>query len=139
MEVQPKNPTAKGPADWFTGDVWIDAIAQARGPSPMSIGSVHFAPGARTAWHSHSIGQTLYVTEGEGRVQSRGEPVATIRPGDVIHILGGEWHWHGAAPDHFMTHLSMSEGDAEWGEHISDSEYRGQGVAGARSVGEVTW
>jgi quercetin dioxygenase-like cupin family protein len=98
MEVQPRSPTARGPAEWFTGDVWIDAIAQARGPSPMSIGSVHFAPGARTAWHSHSIGQTLCVTEGEGRVQSRGEPVATtIRPGDVIRIPGGEWHWHGAA------------------------------------------
>jgi quercetin dioxygenase-like cupin family protein len=126
MEVQARNPTTKGPAEWFTGDVWIDAIRQAHGPSPMSIGSVHFAPGARTAWHSHSIGQTLYVTEGEGRVQSRGEPVVTIRLGDVVHIAGSEWHWHGAAPDHFMTHLSMSEGDAEWGEHISDGEYHGQ-------------
>src|SRR6266567_3164866 len=98
MEVDLRNPTTKGPAEWFTGDVWIDAIAQ-----------------------------TLYVTEGEGRVQSRGEHIATIRPGNVIHIPGGEWHWHGAAPDHFMTHLSMSEGDAEWGEHVSDSEYRGKG------------
>jgi quercetin dioxygenase-like cupin family protein len=127
MEVQPKSPTTRGPTEWFTGDVWIDAIAQARGSSPMSIGSVHIAPGARTAWHSHSIDQTLCVTEGEGCVQSRGEPVATIRPGDVIDIPGGEWHWHGAAPDHFMTHLSMSEGDAEWGEHVGDSEYRRQG------------
>jgi quercetin dioxygenase-like cupin family protein len=126
MEVQPRNPTAKGPAEWFTGHVWIDAIAQAHGPSPMSIGSVHFAPGARTAWHRHSIGQTLYVTDGEGRVGSRGGPVVTIRPGDVIHAPGGEWHWHGAAP-HLMTHLSMSEGDAEWGEHVSDGEYDGQG------------
>jgi quercetin dioxygenase-like cupin family protein len=74
MEVQRKSPTIRGPAEWFTGDVWIDAVAQDHGPSPMSIGSVHFAPGARTAWHSHSIGQTLHVTEGEGRVQSRGEP-----------------------------------------------------------------
>ena len=126
MEVQPKNPTAKGPADWFTGDVWIDAVARAQA-AVMGIAFVHFTPGARTAWHSHSLGQTLYVTEGEGRVQSRGEPIVTIRPGDVIHILGGEWHWHGAAPDHFMTHLSMSEGDAEWGEHVGDSEYRGEG------------
>ena len=126
MEVIPKSPTTERPPDWFTGDVWIDAIAQAHGPSPISIGLVHFAPGARTAWHSHSIGQTLYVTEGEGRVQPRGGPVVTIRPGDVIHIPGGEWHWHGAAPDSFMTHLSMSEGDAEWGEHISDGEYHGQ-------------
>jgi quercetin dioxygenase-like cupin family protein len=126
MEVRPKSPTAKGPTEWFSGDVWIDAIAKSHGPSPISIGSVHFAPGARAAWHSHSIGQTLYVTEGEGRVQSRGEPIVTIRPGDVIQASGGEWHWHGAAPDHFMTHLSMSEGDAEWGEHVGDSEYRGQ-------------
>ena len=88
---------------------------------------MHFAPGARTAWHSHSIGQTLYVTEGEGRVQSRGGPIVTTRHGDVLYTPGGEWHWHGAAPDHFMTHLSMSEGDAEWGEHVGDSEYRGKG------------
>ena len=66
------------------------------------------------------------MTEGEGRVQSRGEPIVTIRPGDVIQAPGGEWHWHGAAPQHFMTHLSMSEGVAEWGEHVSDSEYDGQ-------------
>src|SRR5438309_5007982 len=74
MELQARNPTTKGSAEWLTGEVWIDAIAQTHGPSPMSIGSVHFAPGARTAWHSHSIGQTLYVTEGEGRVQPRGGP-----------------------------------------------------------------
>jgi len=126
MEVQPKDPTTRGPAEWFTGDVWIDAIAQAHGPSPMSIALVHFAPAARTAWHRHSIAQTLYVTEGEGRVQSRGEPIVTIRHGDVIHTPGGEWHWHGAAPGHFMTHLSMAEGEAEWGEHVSDGEYDGQ-------------
>jgi quercetin dioxygenase-like cupin family protein len=88
------------------GDVWIDAIAQGRGVSPISIGSVHFAPGARTAWHSHSIGQTLYVIEGKGRVQSRGEAIVTICPGDVVHTPEREWHWHGAAPDQFMTHLS---------------------------------
>jgi quercetin dioxygenase-like cupin family protein len=126
MEVTPRNQTAKGPAEWFTGDVWIDAIAEAQGPSPLGIASVHFAPGARTAWHSHSIGQTLYVTEGEGRVQSRGEPIVTIRPGDVVRVPGGEWHWHGAVPDHFMTHLSMAEGEAEWDEHVTESEYDGQ-------------
>ena len=90
MELQARNPTTKGPAEWFTGDVWTDAIAQTHGPSPMSIGSVHFAPGARTAWHSHSIGQTLYVTEGEGRVQPRGGVIVTIRHGDVVYIPGGE-------------------------------------------------
>jgi quercetin dioxygenase-like cupin family protein len=123
MEVQPRKPTAKGPAEWFTGDVWIDSIAQGHGPSPISIGFVHFTPGARTAWHSHAIGQTLYVTEGEGRVQSRGEPLVWIRPGDIVRTPGEEWHWHGAAPDHFMTHLAITEGDAEWGDHVSDTEY----------------
>jgi len=123
MEVHPKKPTAKGPTEWFTGDVWIDGIGQGRGPSPVTIGSVHFTPGARSAWHSHSVGQTLYVTEGEGRVQSRGGPVLTIRPGDVVSTPGDEWHWHGAAPDHFMTHLSLTEGDTEWGKHVADAEY----------------
>ncbi len=127
MEVQTKNPTAKGPAEWFTGDVWIDAIAQAHGSSAVGIASVHFAPGARTAWHNHSVGQTLYVTEGEGRVQSRGGQIVTIRSGDVVRTPGGEWHWHGASPDHFMTHLSMAEGEAEWGEHVGGGEYAGHG------------
>src|SRR5438094_10071955 len=99
MEVQRESPTTKGSVEWFTGDVWIDAIAQAHGPSSMSVGSVHFAPGARTAWHSHSIGQTPYVTDGEGRVQSRREPRATSRPGDVVRLPGGDRHWHGAAAD----------------------------------------
>ncbi len=123
MEVHPKKPTAKGPTEWFTGDVWIDGIGQGRGHSPVTIGSVHFTPGALTAWHSHTVGQTLYVTEGEGRVQSRGGPVLTIRPGDVVSTPGDEWHWHGAAPDHFMTHLSLTEGDTEWGKHVADAEY----------------
>jgi quercetin dioxygenase-like cupin family protein len=124
MEARPKNPTAKGPSGWFTGDVWIDPITQGHGQPPTSIALVHFTPGARTAWHSHSIGQTLYVTEGEGRVQSRGEPVVTIRPGDVIFTPGDEWHWHGAAPDRFMTHLAISEGDPNWGEHVTDIDYQ---------------
>jgi len=124
MQIQPKRPTTKGPAEWFTGDVWIDPIAQGHGSSPMSIGSVHFTPDARTAWHRHSIGQTLYVTEGEGRVQSRGEPLVTIRPGDVVRTPGGEWHWHGAAPDHFMTHLSLTQGDTDWADHVDDAERR---------------
>jgi quercetin dioxygenase-like cupin family protein len=125
MEVEPRRPTANGPAEWFTGDVFIDAVAQGHAASPLSIAAVHFTPGARTAWHSHSIGQTLYVTEGEGRVQSRGDPIVTIRSGDVVFTPGHEWHWHGAAPDHFMTHLAVTEGDAEWGEHVTDAEYHG--------------
>jgi quercetin dioxygenase-like cupin family protein len=126
MEVEPRRPTANGPAEWFTGDVFIDPVAQGHTASPLSIAAVHFTPGARTAWHSHSIGQTLYVTEGEGRVQSRGEPIVTIRSGDVAFTPGHEWHWHGAAPDHFMTHLAVTEGDAEWGEHVTDAEYHGE-------------
>jgi quercetin dioxygenase-like cupin family protein len=123
MEVQAKNPTAKGPAEWFTGDVWIDSVARGHGLTPTSVGMVHFTPGARTAWHSHSVAQTLYVTEGEGRVQGRGEPVVTIRAGDVVFTPGQEWHWHGAAPDHFMTHLAVSEGDADWGDQVTDADY----------------
>jgi quercetin dioxygenase-like cupin family protein len=125
MEVQPKEPSARGPAEWFTGDVWIDPIVRPKEPSRLSVIAVHFTPGARTAWHSHSLGQMLYVLEGQGLVQSRDEPIVAIRPGDVIHTPPDEWHWHGATPDHFMTHLSMTEGDAHWGDHVTDAEYRG--------------
>ena len=133
MEVQPKIPTAKGPAEWFTGEVWIDTIAQGQGPSPLSLGSVHFTPCAHTAWHRHTLGQTLYVTEGRGLVQSRGGGIAEIRPGDIIYTPADEWHWHGAAPGHFMTHLSITEAtpagerpEMDWGEHVTDDEYSGR-------------
>lgn len=86
-------------------------------------GNVHFTPGARTAWHAHAIAQTLYVTEGEGLAQARGEAVIKIRPGDVVAIAGNEWHWHGAAPGHPMTHLSLAEGGTELGDHVTDAEY----------------
>jgi quercetin dioxygenase-like cupin family protein len=125
MEVEPRKSTVKGPTDWFTGDVFIDPVAQGHTDSPVNIGFVHFTPGARTAWHSHSNGQTLYVSEGEGRVQSRGQQVTAIRTGDVVFTPGHEWHWHGAAPDRFMTHLAISEGDASWGDHVTDAEYEG--------------
>ena len=123
MEIKPKSATLRGPAEWFTGDVYIDSVVQAQEPSRVNVGAVHFTPGARTAWHSHDGGQTLYVTEGVGRVQSRGGPAELVRPGDVIHTPSGEWHWHGAAPDHFMTHLSVTEGAATWGEHVDESDY----------------
>lgn len=123
MELERKQPTAKGPADWFTGEVWMDSIVQAKEPSRVNVAAVHFTPGARTAWHTHDGGQSLYVTEGEGRVQSQGDRMITIRPGDVVHTPSGEWHWHGAAPDHFMTHLSITEGPATWGDHVGDGEY----------------
>ena len=90
MELQPKKPSTKGPSDWFTGDVWIDPIVQGRDGSRLGVNAVHFTPGARTAWHSHSLGQTLYVTEGEGLVQSRGEPVDSIRAGDIAYTPPAE-------------------------------------------------
>ena len=123
MEIEPKQPTTKGPGDWFTGEVWVDRIVNPVAPSRLSVGAVHFTPGARTAWHSHTLGQVLYVTEGEGRVQTRGEPIAAIRAGDVVRTPADEWHWHGASPAHFMTHLSMTEGQAQWGDHVTDAEY----------------
>jgi quercetin dioxygenase-like cupin family protein len=97
-------------------------------PSRIRVSIVRFAPGARNAWHAHAVGQTLHVIEGIGRVQSRGREVVEIRAGDTIHTAPGEWHWHGAAPVHFMTHLAMWEAPAEgeeseWGEHVTDAEY----------------
>jgi len=128
MQIQPKQPSTKGSPDRFNGDVWIDAIASGESPSRMRVSLVRFAPGARNAWHAHAVGQTLHVTEGMGRVQSRGGQVIEIRAGDTIHTPPGEWHWHGAAPDHFMTHLAMWETpvdgpESEWAEHVTDDEY----------------
>jgi quercetin dioxygenase-like cupin family protein len=125
MGLQPKPPTIKGPADWFSGDVWIDPIVQPEGDSTLNIGAVHFHPGARTAWHSHDGGQTLYVTEGRGLVQARGEDVVELRPGDVHTTPHAQQHWHGAAHEHFMTHISITRGPATWGDHVSDAEYGG--------------
>ena len=111
MNIEPKQPTRKAPADWFTGDAYIDAIHTRKAePSRMAYGCVHFTPGARTAWHSHDGGQTLYVTEGRGLVQARGQEIVELRPGDVVFAPDGEEHWHGASPEHFMTHLSITEG-----------------------------
>jgi quercetin dioxygenase-like cupin family protein len=133
VEITPKPPTAKGPAEWFTGDVFIDGIVRGEEPSHVRVNAVRFTPSARTAWHSHAVGQTLYVTEGRGLVQSRGGAIAEIRAGDIISTPADEWHWHGAAPDHFMTHLSITEAvpgdarpEADWGEHVTDDEYRGR-------------
>jgi quercetin dioxygenase-like cupin family protein len=120
--------TRKGPTDWFTGAVYIDAVAAPSDGSRLSASSVHFTPGARTAWHTHPNGQTIYVLEGIGRAQRRGGPIEIIRPGDRIFFEPGEEHWHGAAPDRFMTHLAMLQVDedgnsATWGEHVTDDEY----------------
>ena len=103
----------------------VDGIVRGGEPSRINVSVVRFSPGARTAWHSHRLGQTLFVTEGRGLVQSHGDRMMEIRPGDVISTPDGEEHWHGAAPDHFMIHLSMTEGDARWGEHVTDAEYGG--------------
>jgi quercetin dioxygenase-like cupin family protein len=122
--------TAKGPADWFTGDVYIDAVAQPSEQTRVSASAVHFTPGARTAWHTHPNGQTIYVLEGVGRCRRRGGPVEEIRPGDRVFFEPGEEHWHGAAPNRFMLHLAIVEVDeagtaADWGAHVTDEEYTG--------------
>jgi quercetin dioxygenase-like cupin family protein len=120
--------TNPGPAEWFTGTVHIDTIAAPGERSRLGAASVHFAPGARTAWHTHPLGQTIYVTEGVGRCQRQGGPVEVIRPGDRVFFEPGENHWHGAAPDRFMTHVAMQLADESgtpvaWGEHVSDEDY----------------
>jgi quercetin dioxygenase-like cupin family protein len=120
--------TATGPGDWFTGTVYIDSIATASEPSRLQAASVHFTPGARTAWHTHPYGQTIYVTEGIGLCQRRRGPIEVIRTGDRVYFEPGEDHWHGAAPNRFMTHLAMQEVDdsgspVTWGEHVTDEEY----------------
>ena len=120
--------TNAGPAEWFTGTVYVDALATATAPSRVTASSVHFTPGARTAWHTHPFGQTIYVTEGIGRCQRSGAPIESIQPGDRVYFEPGEQHWHGAAPNRFMTHLAMQEIDDQgsavtWGEHVTDAEY----------------
>ncbi|MFG2594593.1 cupin domain-containing protein [Streptomyces sp. NPDC048462] len=101
--------TQAGPPEHFNGSVWLDEIAAPEPPSRLRMFSVHFAPGGHTAWHTHPHGQVLHVTEGEGLVQRRGGPVEPVRAGDTVWIEPGEWHWHGAAPRSFMTHLALVE------------------------------
>jgi quercetin dioxygenase-like cupin family protein len=120
--------TSAGPSDWFTGAVYIDTVAAPSSGSRISASSVHFTPGARTAWHTHPNGQTIWVTEGVGVAQRRGGPIDVIRPGDRVFFEPGEDHWHGAAPTRFMTHIAMLEVDAAgnpatWGDHVTDEEY----------------
>ncbi len=120
--------TTPGPSEWFTGAVFLDAIAAPSEVARVQASSVHFTPGARTAWHTHPNGQTIYVLEGVGRCQRRGGEIEIIQPGDRVFFEPGEEHWHGAAPDRFMTHIAMLEVDddgnpAVWGEHVSDDEY----------------
>jgi quercetin dioxygenase-like cupin family protein len=120
--------TSKASADWFTGAVYVDTVATPSAPSRVLASLVHFTPGARTAWHRHPLGQSLFVTEGVGLVQRRGRRVQTIRPGDRVYIEPDEEHWHGATPTRLMVHLALNEVDddypaAHWGDHVTDDEY----------------
>jgi quercetin dioxygenase-like cupin family protein len=120
-------PSSKGPADWFTGTVRIDPLFTAPSPARAAGAAVTFEPGARTAWHTHPLGQTLIVLSGAGRVQREGGPIEEIRPGDVVWFAPGEKHWHGAAPATAMTHIAIQEaldGKAvDWMEHVTDEQY----------------
>ena len=122
-------PSSKGPADYFTGSVRVDPLASPPAPARVVAASVTFEPGARTAWHTHPLGQTLIVTFGCGRVQRWGGPVEEIRPGDVVSIPPGEKHWHGAAPATAMSHIAIQEHlngkAADWMEQVSEQQYEG--------------
>ncbi|MDQ3199002.1 MAG: cupin domain-containing protein [Verrucomicrobiota bacterium] len=120
-------PSSAGPADWFTGTVRIERSFQAEAPARVAVASVTFEPGARTAWHTHPLGQTLIVTAGVGRAQRGGGPIEEIRPGDVVWFAPNEKHWHGAAPTTAMTHLAIQEALdgqlVDWLEKVSDEQY----------------
>ena len=122
-------PSAKGPADWFTGSVRVDPLFAVTSPARAAGASVTFEPGARTAWRTHPLGQTLIVTSGCGRVQREGGPVEKIRAGDVVWFAPGERHWHGASPTTAMTHIAIQEQldgkVVDWLEHVTDTQYQG--------------
>jgi quercetin dioxygenase-like cupin family protein len=130
MEIKRSSSRAstKGPADWFTGTVRIDPLFQAPEPARSAANSVTFEPGARTAWHTHPLGQSLIVTFGCGWVQREGGPVEEIRPGDVVWFSPGEKHWHGATPTTAMSHIAIQEAlngkPVDWMEHVSEEQYR---------------
>jgi quercetin dioxygenase-like cupin family protein len=123
-------PSVEGPAEWFTGTVRIDPLFDAREPARASGASVTFEPGARTAWHTHPLGQTLIITSGSGRVQREGGPIEEVHPGDVVRFAPGEKHWHGASPTTAMSHIAIHEdaddGAVEWMEKVSDEQYLGE-------------
>jgi quercetin dioxygenase-like cupin family protein len=120
-------PTRRASSDWFTGTVWQDPINTPPAPARVNSARVAFEPGARTAWHTHPLGQTLFVISGVGRVQTKGGPVREIRPGDTVWIPPHEKHWHGASPNNGMVHIAMHESldgtHVTWMEHVTDEEY----------------
>lgn len=128
-------PSAQGPADWFTGTVRIDPLFRSHGAATAAGNAVTFSPGARTAWHTHPVGQMLIVTAGIGRAQRWGDEVREIRAGDIVWFDSGEKHWHGAAPDVAMTHIAIQESvdgsPVAWLEHVSDEHYLARPAAGA--------
>lgn len=132
MEITPagSQPSGKGPGDWFTGTVRIDPLFQPVTPARAAAAAVTFEPGARTAWHTHPLGQRLIVTAGFGRAQRWGGPIEEIRPGDVVWFAPGEKHWHGASPSTAMTHIAVQEQldgkTVEWLEPVTDEQYAGR-------------
>lgn len=120
-------PTTLGPSESFTGHVFIDTVAVPEATARSGAALVHFTPSARTAWHTHPHGQTIYITEGAGRCQREGGPVEQLTPGDRVYFEPNENHWHGAAPDRFMTHIAIQEADENgpvtWGEKVTDEQY----------------
>jgi quercetin dioxygenase-like cupin family protein len=131
MQITPSSlDTYKGPGDWFTGDVYVDPLAAANDASPVGAGVVHFTPGARTHWHTHPHGQTIYITEGVGLCQRRGQPIIELRPGDRVFFEPGEDHWHGAAPNRFMAHIAIQQVDdtgsaGTFGDPVTNEQYNG--------------
>ncbi|WP_407164435.1 cupin domain-containing protein [Bradyrhizobium sp. ORS 111] len=130
IHVAGSRPTRRAPKENFTGTVLQDPINMAPAPARLNASRVSFEPGARTAWHTHPLGQTLYVISGIGRVQAKGGPIREIRPGDVVWIPPNEKHWHGASPGNSMTHIAMQEAldgvYSTWMEHVTDEEYDGK-------------
>ena len=130
MEIFHRPPTAKGPAATFTGDVWVDGVYAGPSLEQARLAVVRFAPCARSHWHSHRLGQVLHILDGTALLGSRDGTVIEAHPGDTIYTAPGEEHWHGAAPDCFMAHLALMEGDGSdepqtvWGEAVTDSDYQ---------------
>ena len=125
--------TGAGPGDWFTGDVYIDTITTPSNDWRIGAAAVHFTPGARTAWHTHPHGQTIWVTEGIGLCQREDGPIEVIRPGERVFFEPGENHWHGATASRFMTHIAMQQADEHgnvvtWGNHVTDTDYAAAAV-----------